>query len=74
MVTGGNALIANVVAIDGQLVGGWKRGFDKGNTALRLELMVRLTRKEHSSLKRAIERFEAYTGSAILISGLDRLD
>ena len=71
LVTGGNALIAHVVAIDGQLVGGWRRGFDKLRTVLRFELLVKLNRKEHSRLKRAVERFAEYTGSAILISGLD---
>ena len=71
LVTGGNALIAHVVAIDGQLVGGWRRSFEKGKTTLRLELMVKLTRKEHSSLKRAVDRFAEYAGSEILISGLD---
>ena len=71
LVTGGNALIAHVVAIDGQRVGGWRRGFDKLRTVLRFELLVKLKRKEHSRLKRAVERFAEYTGSAILISGLD---
>lgn len=70
LVTGGNALIGHVVAIDGQLVGGWRRGFEEGKTVLRFELMVKLKRKEHSSLKRAVERFSDYTGSAILVSGL----
>jgi len=71
LVTGGNALIAHVVAIDGQLVGGWRRGFEKGKTVLRFELMIKLNRKEYSSLKRAVERFAEYTRSGILISGLD---
>ena len=71
LVTGGNALIANVVAIDGQLVGGWRRGLDNCKTALRLELLVKLKRQEQSSLKRAVERFAEYAGSAIQISGID---
>jgi hypothetical protein len=73
LVSGGSALIAHVVAIDGQLVGGWRRGFEKGKTVLEFELMVRLKRKEHSSLERAVERFAKYTGSSLLISGLDPL-
>ena len=71
LVTGGNALIAHVIAIDGQLVGGWRREFEKGKTVLRFELMVKLKRTEHSLLKRAVERFAEYTGSEIVISGLD---
>ena len=65
LVTGGNALIAHVVAVDGQLVGGWRRGFEKGKTVLTLKLMAQLTRKEHSTLKRAVERFGEYTGSVV---------
>jgi hypothetical protein len=67
LVTGGNALIGNVVAVDGQLVGGWRRGFDKGKTVLKLQLMLQLNRREHSSLKRAIARFAEYTGTAMLL-------
>ena len=69
LVTGGNALISHVVAIDGQLVGGWRRAFEKGKTVLRFELLVKLRRKEHSSLKRAVERFAEYTGSAVVTAG-----
>ena len=74
LVTGGNALIAHVVAIGGQLVGGWKRASDKGKPVLRFELMVKLKRTEHRSLKRAVKRFTEYTGSAIATSGLDPSD
>jgi hypothetical protein len=65
LVTGGSGLIGNVVAIDGQLAGGWRRGFENGKTTLRIELMVRLNRKELSSLRRAVERFAKYTGSVV---------
>ena len=71
LVTGGNALISHVVAIGGQLVGGWRRASEKEKTVLRFKLMVKLNRKEHSSLKRAVKRFASYAGSAIATSGLD---
>ena len=72
IVTGGNGLIANVVAIDGQLVGGWRRGFENGKTVLRFELMVKLNRKEHSRLKRAVERFAEYTANPIDFTLVER--
>ena len=68
LVTGGNALIGHVVAVDGQLVGGWRRRFENGKTALNFELLVPLKRREHSSLKSAVARFAEYTGGAILES------
>ena len=58
LVTGGNALIANVVAIGGQLVGGWRRGAEKGMVVS--ELLVELTPKEHSSFERAVGQFRDY--------------
>jgi len=71
LVTGGNALIAHVVMVDGQLVGGWRRGYEGGKTVLRFELLVELTRSELSRLKRAVVRFAEYTGGAIATTGLD---
>lgn len=71
LVTGGNALIAHVVAIDGQLVGGWKRSSENGKTLLKFELMLKLSRKERSNLNLAIKRFSDYTGSPIMVSGIE---
>jgi hypothetical protein len=68
LVTGGNALIGNVIVIDGQLVGGWKRASEKEQTLLRFELLVKLNRKEQSGLERAVERFGRYTGAVPLVS------
>jgi hypothetical protein len=48
-VTGGNALIANVVVIDGQLVGGWRR--TPGHYAVRLDLKL-VTRLSPGEQKR----------------------
>jgi hypothetical protein len=68
LVTGGNALIGNVIVVDGQLVGGWKRASEKEQTLLRFELLVKLSRKEQSGLERAVERFGRYTGAVPLVS------
>lgn len=71
LVTGGNALIAHVVAIGGQLVGGWRRASEKEKTVLSFKLLVKLKGAEFASLKRAVKRFAEYTGGAIATSGLD---
>ena len=65
LVTGGSALIAHVVAINGQLVGGWRRVLEQGNTVLRFQLMVELTRSERASVMREVARFADYTGAAV---------
>jgi hypothetical protein len=70
LVTGGNALIAHVVMLDGQLVGGWRRAYDAGKTVLEFELMVELTRSELSRVKSAVTRFAAYTTGPVATIGL----
>lgn len=70
LVSGGNALIAHVVTVGGQLVGGWRRAYEKGTTVLRFELMLQLTRTERAGVKRAVERLAEYTGGAIATTGL----
>lgn len=63
LVTGGNALIAHVAVIGGQLVGGWRRAIAQGITVLRFQLTVKLTRSERASVIREVERLANYTGA-----------
>jgi hypothetical protein len=70
LVSGGNALIAHVVTVGGQLVGGWRRAYENGTTVLRFALMLELTRKERAGVKGAVERLAEYTGSAVATTGL----
>jgi hypothetical protein len=69
-VTGGNALIANVVVIDGQLVGGWRRM--PGRDAIRLELtaLTRLSRAEEDRLLREVHRYASFAGKPVELHGL----
>lgn len=60
LVTGGNALIAHVVVIDGQLVGGWKRSPDHSEQAATLDLVVKLTGAEHRLLDSVIAQYGAF--------------
>ena len=62
LVTGGDALIGNVIVVDGQLVGGWKRALEKESVTVDLKLLSRLTRAEHRALRSAVESYGRYLG------------
>ena len=65
MVTGGNALIAHIVFVDGQLVGGWKRLIEKGATVVAMTLLSRLSTPERAMIAAAADRFEKFLGSPV---------
>ena len=56
LVTGGDALNAYVVAVDGQLVGGWKRTLTRGSVVIELRLLTRLSPAERRALDVAAQR------------------
>ncbi|MGH7678778.1 MAG: winged helix DNA-binding domain-containing protein [Gemmatimonadaceae bacterium] len=62
LVTGGNALIAHVVLINGQLVGGWKRAFVKHHAVVTLRMLARLTAVEKQLVNKAAQRFGKFLG------------
>ena len=64
-VTGGNALIANVVSIDGELVGGWKRVQTAKGTLVRLELVVPITSAERRLINREVARLGQFLDTPI---------
>ncbi len=57
LVTGGDALTAYVVAVDGQLVGGWKRALKKKAVVVELRLLTRLTAAEERAVASAAEAY-----------------
>lgn len=69
-VTGGNALMAHVVVIDGQLVGGWKRTLGKKSLVLTFDLPTRITPGERRNIAAAAGRFGEFLGSAVDVRGL----
>ena len=71
-VTGGSALIANVIAIDGQLVGGWKRTVTGESVRLAVTLITRLTAAEQGRLRAAVRRYGAFLGRNVEVTGLGR--
>lgn len=62
-VTGGTALIAPVVCVDGQLVGGWKRKAEKGGVAVTLDLVVPLSAAEKKRVESAIRNHADFVSS-----------
>ena len=62
LVTGGDALIAYVVAVDGQLVGGWKRTLTRDSVSIELRLLTRLTQAEQRALAEAAQRHGEFLG------------
>ena len=69
-VTGGNALINHIATVNGQIVGGWKRTAAGPRVTLRFDLLTRLSRAERALLDRAIERYRAFAGGPVEVTGL----
>jgi hypothetical protein len=69
-VTGGSALNAHVIAIDGQLVGGWKRTIAGDTVHLALTLLTRLSPAEQNRLRATVRRYASFTGRKVEFPGL----
>ena len=70
LITGGDALISYVVAIDGQLVGGWKRTVTGDAVIVELRLLTRLGPAERRAIQSAAERLGAFLGLPVELRGL----
>ena len=70
-VTGWNVSFTHVIAIDGQLVGGWKRSPVRGRIKLSISLLDTLTAAERTRVLAEVRRFEAFSGADVELSGLD---
>lgn len=68
-VTGGSMLITNVVIVDGQLVGGWRRRDARDGVALSLDLRARLTPAERSRIRKAIARLARFLAAPVTLHG-----
>jgi hypothetical protein len=64
-VTGGNALIAHVVAVDGQLVGGWRLLREKASAVVRLQLLDRLSGPERRRVLTEVGRLARFLGEPV---------
>jgi winged helix DNA-binding protein len=62
IVTGGDAVTAHVVVVDGQLVGGWKRTLEKTKVVVQLNLLAHLTAAEERAVASAAEAYGRFLG------------
>jgi hypothetical protein len=67
-VTGGSTLIANVLFVDGQLVGGWKRRIEKDTIVLDCTPLTRLSASERDRLMRAAKAFGVFAGRKVKVN------
>ncbi|MGE5376857.1 MAG: winged helix DNA-binding domain-containing protein [Bacteroidota bacterium] len=56
------AMLAYVVLLNGQVVGGWKRSLGKQKVDVQVNIIPRLTLKEQQALSDAVERFGKFLG------------
>jgi hypothetical protein len=57
-----NAIFANVIVLDGQVVGDWKRTLKKSAVTLELTPAVRLRKADHKLIAAAAQRYGAFLG------------
>ena len=69
LVTGGDALIAYVIAVDGQLVGGWRRTLTNDSVRIDVRLLTRLSPAERRALDAAVKRHAEFLGLAAMVRG-----
>lgn len=69
-VTGGSAAIGNVVVVDGQLVGGWKRIPRRQGVTIRMDLAAALSTAEHQRVLREVTRLQSFLGRPVSVQGI----
>jgi hypothetical protein len=59
------SVMAHVIILDGQMVGGWKRTFEKKEVIVALDPIKKLTRPEKQAVAAAAERFGKFLGLTV---------
>ena len=65
------AILAHVVVRDGLVVGGWKRRDGGASVAVAVDLLVDLAPEQRPRLRGEVDRFAAFLGRPVEVSGLD---
>lgn len=65
LVTGGHALIGNVIVVDGQLVGTWRRVRAAGRSVLALDAGTPLSAAERARVAGEVRRFARFAGEDV---------
>jgi hypothetical protein len=61
-------VLGNVVVVNGQCVGMWKRSLKNDAVAVEINLLTRLTRIEHKSIAAEAEKYSEFLGQAVNLS------
>jgi hypothetical protein len=61
----GDAFSAHVVAVDGQLVGGWKRTMTGQTVTVQMRLVVELTSRQMRSIEVQVKRYGEFLGVSV---------
>lgn len=64
-------ILNHVIVRDGLMVGRWRRPLASGAAGLRLDPLVELDSEERGLLAAAVERYAAFVGRAVEVTGLD---
>jgi hypothetical protein len=67
------SLIAHIVIIDGQVVGGWRRTLKKDAILIELKLFAKLTKAENQAVSEAIEQYGEFLGLPTKVENANQL-
>lgn len=56
------SLIAHIVILDGQIVGGWRRTLQKDAVFIELKLFTKLTNSENQAVRKVVEQYGKFLG------------
>jgi len=62
------ALIAHILILDGQLIGGWRRSLHKDSVHVETSPITRLSRSEEQAVREAAEQFGEFLGLPVIYS------
>jgi hypothetical protein len=65
------SLIAHIVILDGQVVGGWRRTIKKDAVLIELKLFAPLTKVENQAISKAIQQYGKFLGLSTEIVNAD---
>lgn len=68
------ALIAHIIILEGQLIGGWRRSLNRDSVAVEASLITRLTRSEERAVAEAAEKFGEFLELPVALSLLESVD
>lgn len=71
LLAGWNALTSHILAIDGQVVGGWKRVVRKEAVVAVFDVRLKLSRRERGALAAAAKRLAEFLGTTVMVETAD---